>query len=179
MSNFQFLFFRYWFNLLDAPKLAEWAVERLQRDEQGDDLDIVLLASLGKGDSPQRLIESIFQKYSGLPLDDQNLVAGKLIVLLRDRYLAGSESIDSLDHQFRRIFYYSSLPDWLAGLMSICEYANVIAPGYQVPFEREFEYIAGLWSAANSFEDFKGLWNPEVSERTTRYNPKWHGRREG
>jgi hypothetical protein len=119
------------------------------------------------------LIESIFQKYTGWPLDDEDVVAGKFIVLLRERYLAGSESIDSLEHQFRRIFYFSSLPTWLAGLMRICEHANGIAPGYQEPFERELEYIAGLWSEANSFEEFKGLWNPAVSERSTGYNPIW------
>ena len=179
LAHFQHLFFTYWFDLRDGSKLVEWAVELLQRNEQGDDLDIVLLASLGEEDSPRDLIENIFQKYSGWSLNDEDLVAGKFIVLLRERYLAGSESIDSLDHQFRRIFYFSSLPDWLAGLMRICEYANVIAPGYQVPFEREFEYIAGLWFAANSFEEFKGPWNREVSERTTRYDPKWHPRQEG
>ena len=175
MAHIQDLFFRYWFYMVNASEWIDWAVERLQHNEEGDDLDIVMLAAMGRVDKPRKLIERIFQKYSGLAVSDEQLIAGKFVVLLRERYLAGSESIDSLDHQFRRIFY-SDMIEWMMDLMRICEYANVLDLGYLVPFEREFEYIAGLWSEADSVEAFKAHWNPDLSERTTRYSPGWHRR---
>jgi hypothetical protein len=172
------LFFRYWFYMVNASEWIDWAVERLQHNEEGDDLDIVMLAAMGRVDKPRKLIERIFEKYSGLAVSDEQLIAGKFVVLLRERYLAGLESIDSLDHHFRRIFY-SDMIDWMMELMRICEYTNALDLGYLVPFEHEFEYIAGLWAAADSVEAFKARWDPDVSERNTLYNPDWHRRHGG
>ena len=168
----QDLYIRYNLDHHDPLHFVQWAIERLEREEEGDDLDIVLLADLQKGDRARDLIDSIFQRYCGLPANDWELIAGKRLVLLQERYFAGSESIESLSSQIRSLSHGAGLPGWMFTLMDLGTYAHVLEPGFREPFEQELEYIAGLWALANSCDEFEELYDPEVSRRHERYRPK-------
>ncbi len=170
IAELQQLYFRYRFFNKDPSGFVQWAIERLQLNEEGDDLDIVLLAALRKADRAQELIESIFRKYGGLPIEDEQLLAGKYVALLHERYLAGGESMRALRSRLVFDLYVGlDCPPWLSTLSSTCDRAVSLGPPFQELFEQEFEYIAHLWSLADSYKEFKKLYDPQVSRQHDRY----------
>ena len=147
-----------------ADRCVDWAVERLRLDEEGDDLDIVLLASARGIDEVLPLAEAIVERYRGAQRLSDELLAGKFIVELRAAYLAGRESVASLDVILTRLYRELDYPDWLVMLSRNCEYATDVAD-FEAPFEMEFDYVAGLWSEAGSAAEFEQRYSRVTSNR--------------
>jgi len=148
----------------DVAECIDWANERLRLDQEGDDLEIVLLAGASSAEEAMPLIEKILRRYCGDSTLDEQLAAGKCVAELRQRYLTKSESIESLDEIFTRLYYRLGYPSWLTMLSRNCEYAADI-PAFLVPFEQEFEYIAGLWAAAHNRQEFDSTYSRQISNQ--------------
>lgn len=147
-----------------ADRCVDWAVERLRLDEEGDDLDIVLLASARGIDEVLPLAQAILLRYRGAQRLSDEFLAGKFIVELRAAYLAGRESMASLDVILTRLYRELDYPDWLVMLSRNCEYATDVAD-FEAPFEMEFDYVAGLWSEAGSAAEFEQRYSRVTSNR--------------
>ncbi|WP_298408061.1 hypothetical protein [Janthinobacterium sp.] len=147
-----------------AERCVDWAVERLRLDQEGDDLEIVLLASARGVDEVLPLAEVIIERYRGDARLAEQFLAGKYIVALRAAYLAGRESVSSLDTIFTRLYPALGYPDWLVMLSRNCEYATDV-PDFEQAFELEFGYIASLWADAGDAGAFERLYDRERSNR--------------
>ena len=147
-----------------AGRCVDWAVERLRRDEEGDDLEVVLLASARGRDEVLPLAEVIIARYRGAQRLADQFLAGKYIVELRAAYLAGRESVSSLDAILTRLYRALDYPGWLVMLSRNCEYATDVADFAQ-PFEDEFRYIASLWAPAESLAAFGREYRRATSNR--------------
>ena len=142
----------------------DWAIQRLQLDQEGDDLEVVLLAAATTRDEALPLVQEILERYAGIEALDKEHAAGKYVASLRPLYLSGAESVESLDEKFTKLYYRLGYPNWLAMLSRNCEYATDIDV-FREPFEMEFEYIADLWGKANTLSEFEGLYSREVSNK--------------
>ncbi|WP_256079324.1 hypothetical protein [Massilia sp. YIM B04103] len=143
---------------------VDWAVERLRHDQEGDDLEVILLASARGRDEILPLVEIIVDRYRGPErLDDQSL-AGKYIVKLRQIYLQGQETIHSLDEKFTQLYSKLGYPNWLVMLSRNCEYATDV-PAFVQPFEDEFEYISSLWDASRNLAEFEAQYSRKISDQ--------------
>ncbi|MEO0534623.1 MAG: hypothetical protein AAF215_12260 [Cyanobacteria bacterium P01_A01_bin.123] len=150
---------------LHEPKVCiDWAIERLQLDQEENDLDIILLAAATKREEVLPLTRAVLEKYCNLSTLDEQLIIGKHIVELYQKYLSKSETIKSLDCKFTRLCNDLGYPNWLVMLSRNCEYATDI-PAFQECFEQEFEYIASLWSFVSSFQEFEEKYSREVSNQ--------------
>ena len=145
-----------------ADRCVDWAVERLRLDQEGDDLEVVLLASARGRDEVLALADVIIERYRGAQRLDEQFLAGKYIVELRAAYLAGRESVSSLDAIFTRLYPALNYPDWLTMLSRNCEYA-IDVPDFERPFEDEFRYIASLWAQAEGLAAFEGEYRRQIS----------------
>jgi hypothetical protein len=145
-----------------ADRCVDWAVERLRLDQEGGDLEVVLLASARGADEVLPLADVILARYRDTERIDAQFLTGKYIVELRAAYLAGRESVSSLDAIFTRLYPALDYPDWLVMLSRNCEYATDVADFGQ-PFEREFAYIALLWAEAGSTAEFEQRYSRETS----------------
>ena len=145
-----------------ADRCVDWAAERLRLDQEGDDLEIVLLASARGVDEVLPLAEVIIERYRGDARLAEQFLAGKYIVALRAAYLAGRESVSSLDTIFTRLYPALGYPDWLVMLSRNCEYA-IDVPDFEQPFEDEFHYIASLWAQAEGLAAFEGEYRRKIS----------------
>ena len=147
-----------------VERCVDWAVERLRLDQEGDDLDVVLLASARGEGEVLPLAEAIIERYRGVQGLDEQFQAGKYIVELRAAYLAGQQSIQSLDAILTRLYPALDYPDWLVMLSRNCEYATDVAD-FEQPFEREFGYIARLWAEVGSVAEFEQRYCRATSNR--------------
>lgn len=147
-----------------ADRCVDWAVERLGLDQEGDDLEIVLLASARGADEVLPLAAAIIERYRGAERLTEQFLAGKYIAELRAAYLAGRESVQSLDAKLTRLYPALGYPDWLVMLSRNCEYATDV-PNFEQPFEDEFHYIASLWAQAQSLAAFECAYCRETSNR--------------
>ena len=145
-----------------ADRCVDWAVERLRLDQEGDDLEVVLLASARGVEEVLPLADVIIERYRGTQRLDQQFLAGKYIVELRAAYLAGRESVSSLDAILTRLYPALDYPDWLVMLSRNCEYATDVAD-FEQPFEDEFLYIASLWAQAESLAAFERDYRRQTS----------------
>ena len=143
-------------------RCVDWAVERLRLDQEGDDLDIVLLASARGAIEVLPLAEAIIARYRGAQRQDEQFLAGKYILELHAAYLAGRESAASLDAIFTRLYSALACPDWLVMLSRNCEYATDVAD-FEQPFEDEFRHIASLWAQADSLAAFERAYSRQTS----------------
>ena len=140
----------------------DWAIERLEQDQEGDDLDVVLLAAATTREEAFPLVHAIVERYKGTEALDKQLAAGKYVASLRPLYLSGAESIESLDRKFTKLFSSLGYPNWLIMLSRNCEYATDVDV-FREPFEQEFEYIANLWGKASTLTEFEAMYSREVS----------------
>lgn len=142
----------------------DWAIERLRHDDEGDDLDIVLLAGATEEKEAAALVERIIERYCSADVRDDELAVGKYIVQLRKSYLRGEETIASIDLKLTSIVRRFGYLGWLMMLARNCEYATDVSV-FEQPFEQEFAYIAGLWESATSLAGFESAYSPEVSRQ--------------
>jgi hypothetical protein len=141
---------------------VNWAIERLRNDDEGDDLDIVMLAAATQEDEVSPLVVRIVERYIAPGALNDELAAGKLVVELFAAYKAKKESISSLEPKFWRLYYDLGQPSWLVMLARNCEYATD-TDEFNKPFEDEFSYIAGLWNSARSLAEFLAMYDREIS----------------
>jgi hypothetical protein len=158
----EFQFFK--FGIGDRRKCIDWAIERLQKDQERNDLEIVLLAAATEKEEIQPLLHTIITRYCGVDALDDQLAVGKYVAWLRQEYLLGRETIKSLDEKLSRLYYPLGYPDWLIMLTRNCEYATDI-PGFEEPFEQEFAYIADLWDAVSTRAEFERRYSRAVSNQ--------------
>lgn len=140
----------------------DWAIERLQLNQEGDDLDVVLLAAATTREEASPLAHAILERHKGPAALDEQLAAGKYVASLRPLYLSGAESIESLDGKLTKLFGSLGYPNWLVMLSRNCEYATDV-DAFRKPFEQEFEYIADLWGKASTLTEFEAAYSREVS----------------
>lgn len=143
---------------------VDWAIERLQLDQEGEDLNIVLLASASKHEEILSLVEAIVARYCGEDRCDEQVAAGKYVSRLYGSYREGTESIISLEGKLLRLYCHLGYPAWLTMLSRNCEYATDV-PAFVKPFEDEFEYVAGLWESARDLTDFESRYDRNVSNQ--------------
>lgn len=141
---------------------VNWAMDRLRKDEEGDDLDVVMLAAATVEDEVPPLVTQIVERYLGTGALESQVAAGKLIVDLYDLFKSGRETAATLDPKFWRLYYDLGQPSWLTMLARNCEYATDI-PAFEKPFEEEFDYIVGLWRRAGNLAEFEAMYDRRVS----------------
>ncbi|TFW28739.1 hypothetical protein E4L96_02025 [Massilia arenosa] len=141
---------------------VEWAVTRLSKDEEGDDLEVVLLASARGRDEISPLVATILERYCGADRASDEYMAGKYVAALRRAYRLGEETVESLDIKFTAMYSTLGYPPWLTMLSRNCEYALDI-PIFEEPFEKEFEYVASVWAAAASLAEFYASYSRATS----------------
>lgn len=143
---------------------VDWAVERLQLDQEGEDQDIVLLASASKGEEILSLVEAIVARYCGEERCNDQFIAGKYISYLYASHRKGTESIATIDVKLSRLYFRLDYPDWLTMLRRNCEYSTDVSE-FVKPFEEEFEYIARLWESAHNLADFELRYDRNISNQ--------------
>jgi hypothetical protein len=162
IAHLQMLYFQLRLDRSSWKECIAWAIERLQRDEEGDDLDVVTLASATHEDEVLPLVRSIIENHIGLDAMDDELAAGKCIVELHAAYVCNTESIHSLEPKIWAIFNHLEQPTWLVMLARNCEYATNM-DFYQKPFEDEFHYISRLWENSHSLSEFLAGYDRNIS----------------
>ena len=148
----------------DYRECIEWALDRLRRDEEGDDTDIVMLAASADVDEVLTFAEHVVERYSGYQSLDEQLAAGKYLVSLRHDYLRGIETVRTLESRLQSLNERLKFPGWLAVLCRNCRHAKEAKP-YCDLFEKEFAYLARLWAVAMSRQQFESRYNRVISAR--------------
>ncbi len=163
IEQLQYLHFLHKIGLGNHSDCIGWAVERLQLNQEEDELDVVLLAAAMEGDEVLPLVENIIRKNADTPLDEQ-VAAGKYVVFLYRAYKTGDESVTSLDDKFTKLYNALGNPDWLVMLSRNCEYATDI-PAFLGPFEEELKYISELWTSSETRKDFEAKYSRDASNQ--------------
>ena len=166
IAQLELAYFLFKAGVSDFHGCVEWAIERLTRDEESGDSDVVRLAAATQREEVLALVEKVIERYVDPAACDDQLVAGKYVAALHEKYLGQSVSVTSLDAIFTMLSIYLVYPDWLVILSRNCEYATDRAY-FSVPFEREFAYVAGLWASVTSHSEFEGKYRRAVSEQKT------------
>jgi len=148
----------------DYRDCIEWALDRLRRDEEGDDTDIVFLAAAEDPDEALTFAEHVIERYSGYQALDVQLAAGKYLVALRHDYLRGIETTRTLESKLQSLYERLKHPGWLSVLCRNCRYAKEARP-YLDLFDKEFAYLARLWAVATSRQQFETRYNRAISAR--------------
>ena len=146
----------------DFRECVEWALERLRRDEEGDDTDIVMLAASANRNEVLTFTEHVIERYSGYQALDEQLAAGKYLVALRHDYLRGLETVYSLESKLASLYERLGFPRWLSVLCRNSRYAGE-AKHFLDLFEKEFTYLARLWAVAMSRQQFEARYNHAIS----------------
>lgn len=163
IEQLRHLHFFYKAGLATYSECIEWAVDRLQLNQEEEDLDVVLLAAATDGDEVLPLVEKIIQKNADTPFNEE-LVAGKHVAFLYEAYKTGDESVTSLEDKLNKLYNALGNPDWLVMLSRNCEYATDI-PAFLRPFEEEFKYIAELWASSETRNEFWKRYSRDLSNQ--------------
>jgi len=145
-----------------ADACIAWAITRLQNDEEGDDQDVVLLASTNDLNEALERSKRILSKYADPSTLNPEYIAGKCIANLHPRYIHQDISINQLDQIFGTLYSKLDYPNWLVMLSRNCEYATDV-PNFVEPFEQEFQYIADLWNRSSSLNEFLQTYDRKTS----------------
>jgi hypothetical protein len=148
----------------DYHECIQWAVDRLRRNEEGDDEEIVLLAASSARSEVLAFAEHVVGRYSGYQALDPQLAAGKYIVALRHDYLRHVETLRTLESKLLSLYERLAFPGWLAVLSRNCRYAKE-GPQYREYFEKEFAYLSRLWAVASSRAHFEARYNRAISAK--------------
>ncbi len=157
------LFIQYKIEYASIDSCINWAEERLANKEEADDQDIIQLAGTTKWEDAEKLVVKILEKYLGSNEINYEFYFGKYIAKLYDMYGDEKYTIDELEVILNNIFVELGYPFWLQRLSNNCELSTDIID-YVEPFEKEFEYIAGLWRSVNSLDEFNQKYDYEISE---------------
>ena len=148
----------------DVGACIDWAMERLQSNQEEGDLEVVLLAAATTHDDAFPLVAEIVERYCPIEALDDRVAAGKLISQLQDAYVTGKITIGEIDEQLTGLYLRLGYPEWLTMLARNCEYAVDVEP-FRRPFEEELSYVAGLWASSESFAEFNSKYSRAVSNQ--------------
>jgi hypothetical protein len=148
----------------DYRDCIDWALDRLRRNEEGDDGDVILLAASNEPEEARTFTELVLERYSGLQALDLQLAGGKYLVALRHEYQRGNETVHTLESKLQRLYTHLQHPGWLAVLCRNCRHARAAQP-FRDLFDREFAYLARLWAVASTRAQFESRYNPNISRR--------------
>jgi hypothetical protein len=148
----------------DYRDCIDWAVERLRRNEEGDDSDVIMLAASEEPEEARTFTELVIERYCGQHALDLQLAGGKYLVALRHEYLRGNQTVHTLESKLQRLYVHLEHPGWLSVLCRNCRHARVAAP-YRDLFDKEFAYLARLWAVAATREQFESRYNHAISRR--------------
>jgi hypothetical protein len=164
MALLELEYFRLRYGYGSGEACVDWASDRLQHDQEGDDLEIVLLAGARKRDEILDLVTVIINRYCGENRLDDEFSAGKYVAALHADYLQGRETVESVDVALSILYQKLGYPDWLVMLARNCEYATDI-PEFKEPFESEFAYVASLWDSVENKVEFDIKYSREISNQ--------------
>jgi hypothetical protein len=150
------------YNFTKGQECVKWAEDRLLRNEEENDEDIILLAGSTEEGQIKELAIKILERYIGKPFLEEEYCAGKFIVKLYESYKNGFIGIHRLEEIIEWLNINLNYPDWLVMLSRNCEYA-IDMETFRKPFEDEFLYIYETWKNANSVDEFKGKYDRQVS----------------
>lgn len=148
----------------DYRDCIDWALERLRRNEEADDSDVIMLAASEEPEEARTFTELVLERYSGHDTLDQQLAGGKYLVALRHEYLRGVESIGTLASKLQRLYVQLEHPVWLSVLCRNCRHAREV-PAFRAGFDREFAHIARLWAVSESRTHFELRYDHAISMR--------------
>ena len=148
----------------DYRDCIDWALDRLRRNEEGDDSDVIMRAASDEPEAARTFTELVLERYSGYQALDLQLAGGKYLVALRHEYQRGNETVHSLESKLQRLYEHLHHPAWLSVLCRNCRHARAVWP-YRELFDREFAYLARLWAVANSRAQFESRYNHAISRR--------------
>ncbi len=154
-----YMLFNYKVGKIDS--CINWAIDRLEHNEEDGDENIVLLAGEIDQNEARYLTKKILDKYQPSSTDDEFL-CGKYIVELYRKYYEKEIDIHKLDFTILKLYSGLNYPDWLVMLSRNCEYATDIEAFYK-PFQDEFEYIVSLWKDSKSITEFYNKYDRNVS----------------
>jgi hypothetical protein len=156
------LYYRGIYATQGLAECSEWAVRRLEADDEGDDLDVVLLASSRDEGERKQLAETVLDRYLADGERSDETGAGKYIVALHASYVQGTASIADIDRWLTRVSPKLRYPDWLVMLSRNCEYATDV-DAFVEPFENELQYVAQLWNQSQTIEEFNSRYDRAIS----------------
>lgn len=156
------IFSFYNFHLKEVDSLINWAMNRLENHEEENDNDVVLLASPYDEAEARELSRKILKRYMPKAAPNKELLFGKYIVELYQKYKNGKIEIPELDKIISKIYIGLGYPNWLVMLSQNCEFATDVEP-FEKHFKDEFKYIAGLWAECESLEEFKQKYDRKIS----------------
>jgi hypothetical protein len=147
----------------DLKACVEWAVDRLVRDEDDGDENVILLASSADESETEELSRRVVRRYLSDEALNEAVWAGRLLAQLYDRHRAGAISIAALEPIIYAMYRKLEHPDWLVMLSRNCEYATDVEP-FVKPFEDEFRYVSELWRQSKSMEEFESKYDRRISD---------------
>jgi len=148
----------------DYRDCIDWAVERLRRNEEGDDSDVIMLAASDEPEAARTFTELVIEKYSGYQALDLQLAGGKYLVALRHEYQRGNETVHTLESKLQRLYSHLHHPSWLSVLCRNCRHARS-SLAFKDLFEKEFAYLARIWAVATTRAQFDHRYNHAISRR--------------
>lgn len=152
------------FGLSKWDESKAWALDRLMNNDEGEDNELVLLASSNSEEEMKELTESILLTYMSEGQRNDEYWAGKYILELYTRFTSGEIDIYELDNILLKLYSKLDYPNWLVMLSINCEYATDV-PDFEKPFRDELEYIVGLWRGCNSLDEFNKVYDRNVSNK--------------
>ena len=162
IEELKLAFAKYKYGAGQLTGCVDWAVERLVKVEEEDDMDIFLLAGSTNESEIVELVQDILSRYLDAETFNEEFCAGQLLICLYDSYHAKTISIIELEPIISSMYLKLPLnPDWLAMLNRNCE-VSIILQTYK-PFEDEFKYITDLWKEAKTLDDFKKKYDRQIS----------------
>lgn len=163
IAELQQAYHHYKLGLCGAKPCIDWALARLDADEEEGDLEIALLAGEGNNADVSPLVEALLEKYIGDWKLDEQLLCGKYIAELYKRHRSTRISAGELDAEISHIYVKLNYPSWLAMLSRNAEYQTDVEP-FVKSFEDEFRYISELWNESSSTKEFQQKYDRKISD---------------
>jgi hypothetical protein len=161
LSELQIAYKRYLLGLASYQELIAWGINRLQADEEGDDLDVVLLASTDRKDEASSLALEIILRYAKSDID-LGFVIGKELIAIRSRFKEGNISLFDIDKMLTKFYRELDYAGWFTMLYRNCAIA-ADTENFVQSFSDELDYICSLWERCSSFDEFNAVYDRAIS----------------
>lgn len=130
----------------DLPWTAavDWAVERLLRNEEAGELDIVMLAAAIDRDDAEALTEAVLTRHCGTAEVRDEMAAACVVLDLHRAYVAGQLTLQALDRALWRLTLHVREVAWLEAL-AIGTESVLIHVDERAIFDRRFDEHVRVW----------------------------------
>jgi hypothetical protein len=162
IENLNKIYFKVRFGFENWSSLSSWAIEQLIQNQDGDDKNIILLASSSYEDEADELTEKILSTYLNPTERNDEYLAGKYVSELYSIFYKNGINISALSEILDKIYCALAYPNWLVMLSRNCEYATDVE-AFEKPFHEEFQYISHLWQSCENTHDFLLRYDRSVS----------------